>query len=68
MNTYADKMGQQKSPANKAKKKTMFAKRRQTTNEGSFKGDDPFNKILYPEKSRETNSIMDNSIQSRQPI
>jgi hypothetical protein len=59
-------MNSQKSPMNK---KHMFAKRRQTMADGgSFKSEDPFNKFLYPEKSRDSISNMDASNNSRQPV
>ena len=59
---------------NKGKKKTMFNKRKTTTggagtnsNKGSFKGDDPFNKILYADRSRDMISNNDISVSSKQP-
>lgn len=67
--SQAEKFNQQQSPQAKGKKKMMFGKRRQTaaqdSKRSSFKGDDPFNKILYADKSRDTISNMDASLSSK---
>lgn len=56
----------QKSPLNK--KRAMFNKRRQTNADGgSFKGEDPFNKFLYPDRSKDNISNFDELNNSRQP-
>lgn len=53
----------------KGKKKTMFGKRRQTaagdSKKNSFKGEDPFNKILYADRSRDSYSNLDMSHASK---
>lgn len=74
MYNQSETFSRKKSPMNKTKKKTMFNKRKQTlgnngSQKGSFKGEDPFNKILYADKSREnmTNSNMDISVSSKYP-
>ena len=67
--SQAEKFNQQQSPQGKGKKKMMFGKRRQTaaqeSKRGSFKGEDPFNKILYADRSRDTISNMDASVSSK---